>query len=78
MLGIQKQNGEYNGTPHAYCKIRAGDILLLYGTGRSIRALDMRRKGIIGEVEHERAVIKQQKMMEEQIAEDGSASEGQD
>lgn len=72
VLGIQEPNGEYNGTPHASSRIRVGDILLLYGSGKSIRSLDIRRKGIIGEVEHERAVRKQKQMLEDQIEEEGS------
>ncbi|KXS43066.1 MAG: TrkA-C domain protein [Methanolobus sp. T82-4] len=75
ILGIQKPNGEYNGTPHASTKIRIGDILLLYGSGKSIHSLDVRRKGIIGEVEHERAIIKQKKMMEEQIEDKDESNE---
>lgn len=77
VLGIQETSGEYNGTPLASSKIKVGDILLLYGRGKSIRALDMRRKGIIGEVERERAVIKQKKMMDEQIAEKESEPESE-
>jgi len=75
ILGIQKPNGEYNGTPHASTKIKIGDILLLYGSGKSIHSLDVRRKGIIGEVEHERAIIKQKKMMEEQIEDEDESNE---
>ncbi|TGC09108.1 TrkA C-terminal domain-containing protein [Methanolobus halotolerans] len=70
VLGIQEQNGEYNGTPHAYSKMKVGDILLLYGSGRSIHSLDMRRKGIIGEVEHQKAVMKQKQIIEEQMEEE--------
>jgi len=52
VLGIQRVNGEFDGTPGGDTEVRAGDTLVIYGSVEAVEALDRRRKGIGGELSH--------------------------
>ena len=54
ILGIQRIDGTYVGTPRADDTIRAGDTLVLYGRIDLLRELDQRR-GPFGDSAHEKA-----------------------
>lgn len=54
ILGIQREEGEYLGTPRADDMIQAGDTLVLYGRIALLRELDQRRASF-GDSAHEKA-----------------------
>lgn len=59
VLGIQRQNGRYIGTPTGHYYIRSHDILLVYGRAKSLSELDERRSGLGGEIAHQEAISEQ-------------------
>ena len=64
VLGIEKPSGVYIGAPQGHTKLGEGDLLLLYGRGEQLKALDDRGKGTAGNWEHARAVSKQKQIQE--------------
>ena len=68
VLGINRNDGDYVGAPHAATKVYAGDTLVVYGHKDTLRELDRRQAGAEGEVAHERAVVDQQRRMSDQEA----------
>lgn len=57
VLGIERRDGTYIGTPRARDHIHSGDTLILYGLSSRIAELDQRRAGDSGERAHSEAVI---------------------
>lgn len=70
VLGIQRQDGTYIGTPKGETEINSGDTLTLYGKDSLFQSLDNRKKGRQGDQEHEEQVAKQtQNEQQEEVAE---------
>lgn len=59
ILGIQRVDGSYVGAPRGSSPVRAGDTLVVYGRGRRLAELDIRRVGWQGEEAHARAIQEQ-------------------
>lgn len=71
VLGIERDDGRYIGTPRAESALHAGDIAILYGRIDAIRDLDQRRAGAAGNLAHATAISEQKKhIVEEREAED--------
>lgn len=66
VLGIERPDGSYNGTPRGDTGLRAGDSLLLYGRQEVIASLDERRGGLEGNQEHTRSMERQVQMEQEE------------
>jgi len=66
VLGIHRDDGKYVGAPRGDTKIRAHDILILYGRESVLASLDQRKKGFWGDREHEQVVEEQKKIEEEE------------
>lgn len=66
VLGINRCQGAFLGTPTGDMKIHAGDTLILYGPAGRIEELDRRRRGRKGDVAHREAVEEQQEDLDEQ------------
>lgn len=66
VLGIQRKDGAYVGTPSGSTKILAGDILTLYGKDELFESIDTRRKGRRGDKEHEKKVAEQEERDKEE------------
>ncbi len=66
VLGIYRDDGDYVGAPDGDTELYAEDRLILYGRAEVLQNLDERRKGIVGEREHEEAVSRQEKENAEQ------------
>ena len=66
VLGIQRAEGTYLGTPTRDTEIRAGDTLVLYGLAERIDELDQRRRGKQGDKAHQEAVEEHEEDLEEQ------------
>lgn len=59
LLGIEREDGTYIGSPNGETQILEGDLLILYGRASAIKQLNDRRKGVHGVVEHNQAVAEQ-------------------
>jgi NhaP-type Na+/H+ and K+/H+ antiporter len=70
VLGVQRKNGPYIGTPQGDTKILPEDVLTVYGKAASFKELDTRRKGRRGDREHEEAVLEHEKDREKEQQED--------
>jgi hypothetical protein len=57
VLGIQRPDGAFIGTPRAGDRMLSGDTLILYGLSSRIAELDQRSAGDSGERAHSEAVI---------------------
>jgi hypothetical protein len=66
VLGIESADGKYIGAPKGSAKISVGDWLILYGRQETLRDLDTRREGIVGNMHHVIAVTRQLDMMDQQ------------
>jgi NhaP-type Na+/H+ and K+/H+ antiporter len=56
VLGINRQDGKYDGVPSGNTVIKAGDRLIAYGQAAALRELDQRTGGEKGEAAHIAAV----------------------
>lgn len=70
VLGIQRDNGRYIGSPTGRYYLRPNDVLLLYGRTSVLSALDERRAGIGGELAHQEAISTQTDVVQNEAAED--------
>jgi hypothetical protein len=75
VLGIQRKNGPYIGSPSADTEIHAEDVLTVYGKAASFKELDSRRKGRRGDQEHKKAVLEHERDQEKEQQEDEKTSE---
>ncbi len=55
VLGVQRDDGSYEGAPDGTTRIGAGDVLVIYGHGAQIAELDVRERGEAGEASHREA-----------------------
>ncbi|MBD3289170.1 potassium transporter TrkA [candidate division KSB1 bacterium] len=60
VLGIQRKDGTYLGSPGGDTEVCPGDSMILYGRVAALRELDSREKGYSGDLQHEKAVGEQQ------------------
>ncbi len=66
LIGIQRKDGTYIGTPYGDTKIVKDDQLILYGRRKSLRNLEKRKQNISGDQDHEKAVKEQSQEKEKQ------------
>jgi hypothetical protein len=77
VLGIQRDNGRYVGSPTGKYYIRPNDVLLLYGRTSALSALDERRAGPGGDQAHQNAVSEHRDVIRDEKREDqGEADVG--
>jgi hypothetical protein len=62
VLGIERADGGYVGTPHGGDVVRADDTLVLYGRRQRIAELDARGRGAEGQRAHEAAIAEQRQL----------------
>lgn len=73
VLGIQRKNGPYIGSPSADTVIFPEDSLTVYGKASSFKDLDSRRKGRQGDKKHEEAVLHhEEEVREEQMKDENT------
>lgn len=70
VLGIQRKEGNYIGTPDGETKILPEDVLTVYGKASLFEALDSRRKGKRGDQEHSKAVARHKETSKTEKRED--------
>ena len=78
VLGLKKPGGEYLGDLTGATPVEAGDSLVIYGRIESIEALDRRRKGLSGDLEHWEKVEEQQELLAEEEWERRNADDDED
>lgn len=66
ILAITRKDGHYLGAPQADTKIKAGDLIMLYGRASALAALEKRIKDKHGYVKHKKLVEEQQKVVHEE------------
>lgn len=66
ILGINRPDGTYLGTPTPETTIKPGDLLVLYGRVDSLKKLEFRKKGREGYQEHRKSVKEQKDIEKEQ------------
>lgn len=66
VLGIQRADGTYLGSPTGESFVRTGDTLILYGSAEALASFRNREKGETGQAEHQRRVMEQLGEMVEQ------------
>lgn len=59
VLGVEKSNGDYVGTPRGSSMLEEGDCLVVYGRQEALVELAERQAGLEGNIEHMLAVTRQ-------------------
>lgn len=70
VLGVRRPDGTFIGNPTGDTRVAARDTLVIYGRVTAIQRLDRREKGTFGDVEHNRAVREQEKVVSEEADKD--------
>lgn len=70
LIGIQRDDGTYLGTPQGETKVTTHDQLILYGRRNTLRNIEKRKQDFAGDEEHEKAVKEQTHEEEKQKRED--------
>lgn len=78
VLAIQHREGEFEGAPSGDTRLHAGDTLIAYCRVEALEALDRRRKGLAGDVEHFRAVAQRRREKEAKGASGAPAAKAQE
>jgi hypothetical protein len=66
VLGIQKQDGSYIGTPRGDSLVKIGDTLIVYGRAKTLERLDKRSADLQGFLDHQDAIHEQKQELQEQ------------
>jgi K+/H+ antiporter YhaU regulatory subunit KhtT len=70
LIGIQRDDGTYIGTPKGETKVTTNDQLILYGRENVLKNLVRRKQDFSGDQQHEKAMKEQSKEEEKQRKED--------
>ena len=73
VLGIERRDRIYIGAPYGNTYIYPGDTLIVYGRKAALVELDVRFEGIEGEQAHQKAVVIQRKIQQQQNKYDNQA-----
>ena len=71
VLGIQRSDGAYEGSPNGDTLVEPGDTLILYGRNAVLENLDQRMKGWVGDVQHHELAAEQERQHEEELLASG-------
>ena len=70
VLGIQREKGNYIGTPGGNTEILPKDVLTVYGKAERFEELDNRKKGAQGDRNHQAAVLEHRNVEQSENRED--------
>ena len=70
LIGIQRDDGTYLGTPKSGTKITPHDQIILYGRENNLRNLEKRKQDESGDNDHDKAVKEQNEEVRKQEKED--------
>jgi len=73
LIGIQRKDGTYIGTPYGDTKIANKDQLILYGRKKSLQNLEKRKQNTSGDLDHEKAIKEQSQEQEKQKQRDSKS-----
>lgn len=73
VLGIQRADGTFIGAPRGPTRIKANDLLIIYGREEALAELDRRRQGRRGDRAHRKAIESQEKVVAEEVKADEQA-----
>lgn len=68
VLGIHCADGRYLGAPARTARIRAGDVVVVYGWAPALERLEARRAGTAGDIAHREAVAEHRRQLEEEAS----------
>jgi len=74
ILGIQREKGNYIGTPVGKTEIHPDDVITIYGRASRFEELDNRKKGSQGNRKHREAVKKRNDIAHKEMQEDEESS----
>jgi hypothetical protein len=75
VLGLTRPDGRYLAAPTGHTLVRPGDILVIYGRSELLAELDDRPAGPDGDLAHQAAVARQQRIEQaEQVADEARES----
>lgn len=74
VLGIEREDGMYLGTPQKSTEIYPHDTIILYGRASSLESLDKRRDDIQGYIQHRAGMLEQEQISEEEAERDAEAA----
>lgn len=66
VLAIKRPDGTYRGIPVADTMIQADDTLIIYGRVTAVAAIDERKHGKLGDIEHYDSVLEEKRIEEEE------------
>lgn len=69
VLGIERTDGKYIGTPRGDMQLSEGDLAIVYGRQENLKRLDDRRQGSKGAWDHVKAVEEQIKERDQAVEE---------
>lgn len=75
ILGIEREDGTYIGTPQKSTEIHPHDTIMLYGRASSLESLDNRRDDMKGYIQHRSAMFEQERISREEAEKDTESSE---
>ncbi len=70
LIGIERKDGTYLGTPDGATKVMPGDRLTIYGRAENLKNLEQRKKDMQGDADHQTAKENQSKKKKEQEEDD--------
>lgn len=75
LIGIQRDDGTYLGTPKSSTKVTTNDQIILYGRKSNLRNLEKRKQDESGDYQHDEAVKEQNEEVRKQEKEDTRSNE---
>lgn len=70
LIGIERKDGTYLGTPLGETKVKAGDKLTVYGREENLKNLEQRKQNVKGDAQHQSAKEEQEKQEQKQKQKD--------
>lgn len=70
LIGVEREDGTYLGTPDGETELKPGDQLTIYGKEENLRNLEQRKHNYKGETEHQEAKENHKKNKKEQKEKD--------
>jgi hypothetical protein len=67
VLGVNRPDGGYVGVPVPQTRVRAGDVLVVYGEESGVDEVDRRPSGPVGDELHRAAVTRHEAVQQEQV-----------
>lgn len=75
ILGIERDSGEFIGTPNGETRLEEGDNVIIYGRDSTIAELSQRHPGLNGDVEHIQEASKAERVREAEKRLDESSND---